>query len=84
MPFSAMLSSRAVSSRLSGRFVTGWVSKNAWSKGVVGDSSVWFFVFCFAVVIGLTKKLLKRQVEVLHTEHIPVGSSIVISHIESK
>lgn len=82
MPFS-VVPSNAVSSKLRGRFVTGWISRNAWSKGVVGDSSVWFFVFCVAVVVGLAKKLLKRQAEVVHTEHIPVGSSIMISHTDS-
>ena len=62
--------------------VGGWISRNAWQRGALGNSRAWLTVFCITVFAKLLRKALGNRGPVLaHSEKLAPGSAIVIRHL---
>ena len=65
-----------------GQVVARWLRHRSWNRGVLGDSSTWFTVFCVIAAVQFMLKILKKHNQVkVHSERLPAGSAIVIRHL---
>ena len=61
------------------------VHGNAWNRGMLGGSRIWFSVFCITATAKLVRKVLNRhRLPEARSEQLDAGSAVLIRHLSAK
>jgi len=57
-----------------------WLMRNGFRKGILGSSRFWLVLFGIASILRLIERINSRENEVVFSQKLEVGESLVIAH----